>query len=394
MKRGVVHRPGLSLLSTVDVGSMNRARVMRLLYASGPLTRAEMSVQLDVSRATIGTLVQPLLDNGALVELPALSVGEQGGKPAKPLWFGSDRSVGAIYLSSDECVVARVAMDGSLEASEPEPIVADDPESLMRQILALSRRVLGSHPLAGIGVAFAGMVDTRSGVLLANYRRPAIGLLPVREVLGNTFGVRVVADHHPRIQATGDAWFGLARQLGTFGSVITGEVLGVGMQQDGQTLRGVRGAGGEVGHIVVDLNGPQCLCGRRGCWETVATLGWLRSEAAARGLADPASVSSGRLVREAHGGDPVASQLLDNYAERLALGLANIEQLLGLGTYILHGEVVEGGELLRAKLERLLIRDSPVRVPKPQVLFADQPDNSTLLGAAGLVLANVYRARL
>lgn len=389
-----MHRPGLGLLSTVDVGKMNRARVIRMLYASGPMTRAELATQLEVSRATIGTLVQPLLDAATLVELPALSVGEQGGKPAKPLWFGSGMAVGAIYLSSDECVVARVALDGTVEDSAQEPIVSDEPESLMAQILGQAQQVLDSRPLAGIGVAFAGMVDTGSGVLLANYRRPAIGLLPVAGVLGDAFGVRVVADHHPRIQATGDAWFGLARDLGTFGSVITGEVLGIGMQQDGQTLRGVRGAGGEVGHIVVDLDGRACLCGRRGCWESVATLGWLREEAEAAGLPDPEAIDSSRLVSAASRGEVGAADLLDRYASRLALGLANVEQLLGLNTYILHGEVVGGGETMRRKLEDLLVANSPSRQPKPRILFAEQPDDSTILGAAGLVLAHVFKARL
>lgn len=389
-----MYRAGLSLLTTIDVGSMNRARVMRLLYTQGPLTRADLAGQLDVSRATIGTLVQPLIDNGALVEQAPLSVGELGGKPARPLWFGSAHTVGSIYLSSDECVVAAVAPDGTIKRLEQEPIADDDPRSLMDQILRVSQRALTDCRLAGIGAAFAGMVDTTSGELLANYRRPAIGLLPIGEVLGSAFGVRVVADHHPRVQATGDAWFGLARDLGTFGSVFTGEVLGVGMQQDGQTLRGVRGAGGEAGHMVVDMSGPECACGRRGCWEMVATLGWLRSEAARLGLSSPETVRTSRLAAEAEGGDAVAARLLDDYVSRIALGLANIEQVLGLGSYILHGDVVDGGEPVRLALERQLREGSPARLPRPRVLFAEQPDNSTILGAAGLVLANVYKARL
>lgn len=379
----------MSLLSSMDIGSMNRARVMRHLYASGPLSRAELAFRLQVSRATIGTLVQPLLDSKVLVEQDPKAAGELGGKPARPLWFGTKRSLGAVFLSADECTVALVGLDGTVLDEQRQPIVDDEPEPLMRQVRDSCVQVLADHQIAGIGVAMAGMVDTTSGELLANYRRPALGRLPVSTVLGDTLHVPVFADHHPRVTALGDAWFGLARGRDTFASIITGEVLGVGMMQNGQTLRGIRGAGGEVGHIVVEMGGTPCLCGRRGCWETVATLGWLRARARELGLPEPGRMSSARLVA-----DPLMGGILDEYVSRLSLGLANIEQMLGLGTYILHGDAVGGGETMRALLERELVVNSPDRQPPPRILFASDPDESTLRGAAGLVLTNVYRARL
>lgn len=389
-----MYRTANTLLSTVDVGSMNRARVMRFLYTHGPLTRSELAVQLHVSRATIGSVIQSLLDAGVLVEQEPLAVGAQGGKPARPLWFNSERALGAVYLSSQECVVARVGMDGVVAARCSVPITHDDHPRLTNEIVDACQEVFdGSRP-AGIGVALAGMVDTTTGELIANYLRPGIGRWPIGEFLRQSLQVPVFADHHPRVQAFGDAWFGLARELDSFASIYTGEVLGVGMFQNGQILRGPRGAGGEAGHMVVDLDGQQCLCGRRGCWETVATLDWLRRTARDRGLANAETISSARLVREAEEGSATAQGLLEAYVAHLSVGLVNLEQIVGLNTYIIHGDVTGGGETMRTMIEERLIAYSPRREPAPRVLFASDPDDSTLMGAAGMVLSNVYRARL
>lgn len=383
-----------SLLSSSDVGHANRARVIRRLYEDGPLTRADLATSLLVSRATIGTVVQPLIDHGVLVEQGLRTSGVNGGKPSRPLWFGEKRSIGAIYLSSDECEVAVLGLDGRILAQAGESFAGAEHPDVMAILVGLGDRVLGGRDLSGIGVAFAGMVDTPTGDLIANYRRPEVGLLPVAPTLSERFGTPVFVDHHPRIQAYGDAWFGLGRSLDSFASVFTGEVLGVGCVQGGQVMRGVRGAGGEIGHMVVDMRGELCMCGRRGCWETVATLPWLRDEAARLGLASPEGADALALVEGVSAGSAGSRELLEQYADNVALGLANLEQTLGLGTYIVHGDVARGGEVMRELLQARIVEMSPHREPEPRVILAPEPDKSTILGATGLVLSNVFQARL
>lgn len=382
------------LLSSSHVGDANRARLIRLLYVYGPQSRTELAQHLGVSRSTISAVVQPLLDQEVLVEQAPRAPGRSGGKPSRPLWFGTGHSVGAVFLSPDELTVALLGMDGTIRVIEGIDLTADDYPDLGTTVLEHCLAVFGGRSMVGIGAAFAGMVDTTDGVLLENYRRPSINRMPVGTALATAFDVPVFVDHHPRIQALGDAWFGLGRDLDCFASVVTGEVLGAGYVQGGQVERGIRGAGGEAGHMVVDMNGRWCPCGRRGCWETVATLGWLRDQAAAAGLPDASSVTAASLCEGAAAGSAVHKELLDRYAHSIALGLANLEQLLGLGTYIIHGDVAASGEPLRQAVEERLVRASPRRAPAPRVLFAEQPDLTTILGATGLVLSKLFRQRL
>lgn len=379
------------LLTSSEVGRANRARVLRLLSTAGPLTRPQLAHRLGVSRATVGAVIQPLLDSQVLVELDPLASGGSGGKPSRPLWYGQQRLLGAVYLSAEECEVALVHMGARIVARQRGRVPEGDPDVALAMVEALVKSVVGDVDLTGIGVAFAGMVDSPTGSLLANYRRPEVGQLPVGPILSSTFGVPVFVDHHPRVQAYGDAWFGLARSLDTAGSVFTGEVLGLGIIHDGQVREGVRGAGGEAGHMVVDMNGLMCLCGRRGCWETVATLTWLRAEAQRRGIPNPDRVTSASLVAASatRGAEP---ELARQYARNIALGLANLEQIMGLGTYILHGDVAGGGEVMRSWIAEDLVANSPHREPAPSVVLAGEPDESSLLGGAALVLAHLFPA--
>ena len=90
------------------------------------------------------------------------------------------------------------------------------------------------------------------------------------------FDLPVRLDHHPRALLVGVRWFGKGRGAAQFAVIYTGEVLGGAFYFDERLYRGVAGAGGELGHTFVQVGGELCRCGRRGCWDTIATLSWLR----------------------------------------------------------------------------------------------------------------------
>jgi len=223
---------------------------------------------------------------------------------------------------------------------------------------------------------------------------PGLNTLPVAALLEKRFGVTALIDHHPRVQALGDRWFGLGREIHSFASVYTGEALGFGIVYAGEVIRGENGAGGESGHTIVQIDGDLCRCGRRGCWETVATLSWLREQAALAKLPGAESLNAHSLSVLAQDGSAEAVKLLDRYAHNLAIGIANNEQILAPGHYIIHGDVCAGGERLRTKLQDWVNKLTLDRGRTPELLFAENPDQITLLGGAGLVLATVFSAQV
>jgi len=380
-----------SVLTAADVGAANRSRLIRLLHRDGPQSRAELAAALGVSRATVGTILQPALDAGLLVERNPVPHGARdgvgrAGKPARPLWFSDAVLLGGVYIAGDEVHCAVLRMDGEVLR---ESRAALEPEHEVDGILAECEAFFAGTTLLGIGVAAAGMIDTDLGEILDIYRAPGLTGMPVAALLTERLGTPVAVDHHPRVQAIGDLWFGEGRELTTFGSLFTGEVLGVGIVHSGRVLRGDHGGGGEIGHMVVDADGERCVCGRIGCWETVATLPWLRREAARAGLPDAQQMTCSLLVaREAS--DPAAGDLLRRYLTNVAQGIADLEQILGLQQYVIHGDVGHGGsrveQIITEELGAMLNR----RRSLPRVVAVADDDRSTLLGAAALLLSATF----
>jgi predicted NBD/HSP70 family sugar kinase len=168
--------------------------------------------------------------------------------------------------------------------------------------------------------------------------------------------------------------------------VHTGEGLSVGLVLDGAVYRGPNGLAGELGHHTVDVNGDLCVCGLRGCWETIGNLAWLRREAKRVGLAQPDQLDCAGVTRRASDGDDRARQLLTRYAENLGIGLANVRQILGSGYFIIHGDAVGGGEPFRQAIEEAACR----RALRPvEVVLTQLGDRATILGAVAVVLSEV-----
>ncbi|MFJ1760097.1 ROK family protein [Amycolatopsis sp. NPDC088138] len=284
--------------------------------------------------------------------------------------------LGAVELLPGRVRAALLDLSGTVlwraEAAYPRG-TADraDVDAALAEVAAFPTRPVG------VGVAAAGLVDADAGVIIEVNEVPALHGYPVAAVLAGLVHAPVHIEHRARLQVLGDRWFGPGRGRTTFASVSTGEVLGVGLLYDGEVLAPPGGRSGA--HMTVAASGRPCTCGARGCWKTVATTPWLRSEAERRGLA-------ARTVREL-AGDP----LLDEYAGNIALGLVNIQQLFAPGLFVLHGEAAEGGEAFRARIEQRLREDSSwARTAEPpRVVVNEGPaDDVALLGGAGLVLSH------
>lgn len=367
-------------------------RLMQILYDIGPASRAELARIAEVTKTTIGSIVQPLIDEGILVEGEPVRSSLSGGKPSRPVWFSpSGQPIVGVHLGPGTVRTALVSPTGEMRAQSSGQFsgTRSSQKSIVETVADCVEKVLPAEgqPL-GVGVAVGGMVDTDQGRIVAVNLAPRLTGLALGPLLSKRLGLPVQLDLHPRVQALGDRWFGQGRGVSSFASVYCGEAIGAEFVMDGSVHRGAAGAGGEVGHTVVDLGGAVCHCGRRGCWETIATHRWLRQAASDLTLKGARSMTTGRLVSLARDGSIEGQQLLERYARNLSVGLINIQQTLAPDLFILHGDVVEGGEPFRLLIEHYLDVGVALRPGvEPRILFANPGDDMALLGAAGLVLS-------
>lgn len=376
------------LLTPSDIGGVNRSRVLQAFCDYGPLSRAQLAKMAGVTRATIGNIVSGLIDSGLIEEGEALGTGKVG-KPGRPLWFGPRAGLtGAVSITPGIVDAALVNARGELLEEAREEF---DGVPLPQSVNEALRRVLPKDgaALLGIGVAIPGVVDTSTGNILGSGPVPELRGTALVDALSKSFRLPILVDNDSRAQALGEKWFGHGKQIPSFASVQTGHGIGVGLVLGGVVLRGPRGEGGEVGHTTVVLGGEKCRCGLRGCWETIATLGWLRAEAKSLGIKGASTLNANQLASR---DDAVSNELLERYADNIAVGLANLTEIFGPGLFILHGDAVGGGERFRAMIEsaargRVL---GHMRAGV-QVVGSELDQRATLLGAAGLVLSETFQ---
>ena len=384
---------GGGLINTTTIGASNRAWVLNCLAEYGPLSRAQLARLVRVPRGSVAPIVAGLLADGALVELEPEPEQARMGKPPIPLWFGPRIGhSGAVQIQAGSFTCARVDQRGNILVSRTEAL----PTGLTREeiedaVIALAHTVFGPDDVAlsGVGLVWPAVMDATGEAVDHCTPIPQLEGSCLVGKLQRALGLPVLPEDDARALAIGQRWFGEAKRAPTLAALQISTGIGAGIVIGGQLLQ-VDGWFPEVGHMKVDLDGQPCDCGGRGCWETIASLTWLRRQANQLGLPSADQVTPGSLVDLA---SPPALALLDQYAKNIAVGIFNLATCLGLRRFLLHGEVVTGGELL-AEMIRTHV-NTGAKLPgmtSLSVEFSKLDQQAGLLGAAALPLANAIMA--
>src|SRR5690606_22858196 len=222
-------------------------------------------------------------------------------------------------------------------------IAADELAGL---VLGLVEEVLGPERerLGGIGLVVPAQVRPSDALVELCTIVPSLtgSDLPAR--LESATGCPVWLEQDVRAIAAAERWFGTGRGAASFAVLQIDLGVGVGVVVDGYVFPGEESASPQYGHTCVDLGGLPCTCGLTGCWETVASLAWLRTEAAAHGSEDAAQLGPRDLARLAGDGNVEAEDVLERFAQNLAVGLANVVLSLRTPRIVLQGSLAEAGE--------------------------------------------------
>jgi glucokinase len=253
--------------------------------------------------------------------------------------------------------------------------------------------------LAGVGVGSPGAIDARRGVVTGARNLPGEGA-PIRMAAGlrELTGTRAYVDNDVTVGVWAEYVLGAARRSRSLLGVWWGTGVGGGLVLDGKTWEG-RGAAAELGHVVIEVGGARCTCGRRGCLEAYAGRGSM--EIRARHLHDRGHktdlfkimekrgrtrLQSGVWARALEQGDAMAIELIDRAVEALGAGVASAVNLLDVETVVIGGGLgTRLGEpyverIREAMLPHLFVDERP-----PAVLPAALGDLGGAIGAALLV---------
>ena len=247
--------------------------------------------------------------------------------------------------------------------------------------------------LAGIGIGASAPIDRTAGRIHNPFTLPGWDGIPVGPHLAQQFDVPFCLIGDCDAAALGEQWQGAGRGAQSLIYITVGTGIGSGIIMNGRLHTGVNGATCEAGHIVIDLHGPECYCGARGCLEVLAAAPAIAKRAQVawqeapvlRALCnnDPQRITAKLIHEAAVQGDDAAIQVMRDTGVYLGIGLAGIMNLLGPEKIILGGGVMQGWDLIApAMFDTLQSRSAMVPFDQIEITRAALGLNAGITGAA------------
>jgi len=268
------------------------------------------------------------------------------------------------------------------QARSPTPTTGG-PADVAAAIVAAMRDAscaagIAPDQLSHVGVGSPGTVDASQGTVSSARNLPGwAGSYPLAKQLRKALGAPVALGNDVQVATDAEAALGAGRGYGSMLGVFWGTGVGGGLVLDGKPWLG-RGGAGEIGHVVVKVDGAQCPCGRRGCMEAYAGRNAL--EATARELHDKGEptelfkiarkrgrerLTSGIWAAALERGDPLATKLIDRAVEMLGAGVASVDNVLDAEVIILGGGLgVRLGQPFANRIAEAM---------QPHLFFSDRP---------------------
>jgi glucokinase len=266
----------------------------------------------------------------------------------------------------------------------------------------LLRLVAAAGSVDAIGVGVASCVDYEAGRVVHSVNLP-LGDVRLRDDLERAFGVPVALDNDATAATVGEHIYGAGVGAREMLMLTLGTGVGGGIICGGRPYRGLSGAAAELGHLTLDLDGPDCPadCPNRGCLEAYVAGPAMGAAARAAAEAEPDSglgralaagdaVDGPLLSRLALSGDPVAKAALQRIGELLGVGLTTLVNIFNPELIVIGGGAAAAGELLLDPARRVIAaRALPPARDQVRVTAAALGPDAGLIGAAALALAEL-----
>jgi len=356
---------------------INRSVLLRLIRSQPGLSRARLATLSGLTKSTVSGLVRELLDEHWLTEPEAPVAGQGMGRPSTPLHIDTNKRVLVGIEIAVDCVrIVSVSLTGQV-LSHKEALL-DDPRpasacKLATQLLRVLTKQLDLNQmlLSGVGVCLPGAIDDAGGIVRL---APNLGWrnVPFLEMVAQEFGKLGIPSAHIHLQNDGDTAALGEYEFGGGGNedpliFLNCDVgVGAGVVLNDRLFTGARGTAGEIGHSILQVDGPLCSCGRRGCAEAFV---------GARALKEQTS--------------------LEHAAQYLGMMLQNLDAMFNPRVIVVGGRsTVDHPGLVEAARNTQCAYAQSAGMQAPEVRPARYGLHAAAVGAAAMVLHQFLRPLL
>lgn len=385
------------------MAQMNRSMVFDLIRRKGPISRAEIARTIGLSIPTVMKITEEFSHKQFVQDV---GKGESsGGKRPELLELIPDsKYIIGVGVGRSKTNVLMMNLAGEVfirEIMETGGTVV--PEVWISRLIRVIENViresgLPEKQILGMGIGMPGILDEESGKVLfsPDFKWENVDMLtPIRE----RFKMDITIENANRALAMGEYYFGAGVDSRNFLVVNLGHGIGSAIMREGEFYRGSSGSSGEIGHIILEKNGPKCNCGNKGCLEAIASGNAIARDAKIAVLEGNASkimelvngdinrIEAKTVFEAAHLGDQMAIQITERAMQYIGIGLANYINLLDPDLIILFGGLTNAGNIFLKKIKEVL-RERQMKFAGRQVklVISQMGENGTAVGSASLVL--------
>ncbi|RLC84194.1 MAG: ROK family protein [Chloroflexi bacterium] len=307
----------------------------------------------------------------------------------------------AVDLGGTQIRAARYTVAGVLEARVSMPTSAQEGVvAVSQRIKSVIRQVWPPEiPVAGIGIGLPGILDYKRGIVLKSPNLPGWLDVPLRDKLLDAFHVPVFMGNDMHLAALAEHRFGAGHGVSNMVYLALGAGIGGGMILNDTLFTGGHGMGAEIGHVTLDMQGPRCHCGRRGCLEMLASGAAIARHAREclergddsllRALVDGdlSQITAQEVGIAAQQGDALAQAVFTEAGRYIGMALVNLMYLLNPDLFVLGGDVLRAGDVLLSQIQETVTDLAPdIYREQTRIVPAALWEDVGLWGALALVL--------
>jgi predicted NBD/HSP70 family sugar kinase len=372
------------------VRDINKRVVLNLIRLRQPISRADLARASGLQRSTVSLIVEELIEDHWVIEGPTGRL-PRGRRPTF-LRLNEDRVIIGVDVRPIQITVALADVNGRFSSQETMATPADAKAGIDGIITRIQRMIRSSRgkKVEGIGISLPGRVDRASErlVFAPNLRWPET---EIRKTVEKATGLEVELENAASACVLAAVWFDHVQST-NLAVVTVSEGIGAGMLVDGRLARGANRMAGEFGHVPLDLNGPLCSCGSRGCWEVFAS-----NSAALRYYLESNNAASGGLSFQdllslAEQGNGKAAEALDRMARYLGRGMRMIVAGLDPEQILVIGDVTRSwhrfGPVIQSEIAAQTLRGGT----PPRITPVHEDGMARLRGTVALVLQKHFAA--
>lgn len=397
-------------ISKTIINTYNKQEILHLIRKKPGIYCAQIARKTDLSIPAVMKITEQLVNDGIVRRAGKCEI--KKGKPPETFEFIHDAYY-IIGVDVGTTHIAAILMDLNANIRYKYRIQTPEqksPENIFEQVHVAIESIYQDNndlipKILGIGIGLAGIVNTQTNCIEFS---PAFGWkdIPVNKYLKLSHPKPIIIENVTKAMALGEKWFGIARDVINMLCVNLGYGIGSALMLDGSIYNGDFHAAGELGHMVLEKDGPKCDCGNYGCLEALASANAISTQAKNllasyphsllhHIVKSPSQIEAKHIFEAAKQSDPLSLSIVNKATNYIGIALANVINLMDINLIILEGGMTHSGTFLLDKIQ-FSLRQHLIHFTegKVKLVISNLGMDAVSIGAATIILKKFVESGL